>query len=155
MMPSQKSLLPQGGRAILLSIKPKYSELIFTGSKQVEFRRSWAKENVSLIVIYSSSPVQRIVGMVEIEGVVSDAPGKLWDTCVAKGGGLTRKELFQYFRGKAQGFAVLLGRMYVPKKPIDPIAALSNFHPPQSFRYLDAHELKKLKKKMSVWEKIK
>ena len=60
----------QDGKVVLLSIKPKYADLILTGSKQVEFRRSWAAQDVGLIVLYSSSPIQKIVGIVEVDSVV-------------------------------------------------------------------------------------
>jgi predicted transcriptional regulator len=70
----QESLSPQGGRAVLLSIKPKYADLILAGSKRVEFRRSWAAQDVSMIVLYSSSPIQKIVGTVEVDEIVIAYP---------------------------------------------------------------------------------
>ena len=60
----QECSQPLGGRAILLSIKPKYSDLILSGEKRVEFRRTWAADEVGLIAIYASSPIQRIVALV-------------------------------------------------------------------------------------------
>lgn len=107
----QESLSPQGGRAVLLSIKPKYADLILAGSKRVEFRRSWAAQDVSMIVLYSSSPIQKIVGTVEVDEIVVASPTSLWRTCVERGGGLTREELRSYFADKSQGVAVLLGKV--------------------------------------------
>jgi predicted transcriptional regulator len=148
------SLLPKssphlGGRAILLSIKPKYADLILAGSKKVEFRRSWATQEVSRIVLYSSSPIQKIVGVVEVEDVVITTPTSLWKTCVERGGGLTRAELRAYFSGKVHGAAVLLGQVFKSAKHIDPKDVICDFVPPQSFRYLDSNEYKKLEKKMN------
>lgn len=145
----QESSPRLGGRAVLLSIKPKYADLILAGSKRVEFRRSWAAQDVSMIVLYSSSPIQKIVGVVEVEEVVVASPTSLWKTCVEKGGGLTRKELRMYFAGKSKGVAVLLGQVFKPEKHVEPSDIISNFVPPQSFRYLDTNEYMKLEKKVN------
>lgn len=144
----QESSPRPAGRAVLLSIKPKYADLILAGSKRVEFRRSWAAQDVSMIVLYSSSPIQRIVGVVEVCEVVTASPTSLWKTCTEKGGGLTKDELRAYFLGKPQGVAVLLGKVFKPAKHLDPSDIISNFVPPQSFRYLDANEYMKLEKKV-------
>lgn len=139
----------QGGRTVLLSIKPKYADLILSGSKRVEFRRSWAKEDVSMLVLYSSSPVQKIVGVVEVENTIIAPPKSLWETSVERCGGLTKDELRNYFSGKEQGVAVLLGQVFKPAEHIKPLDVIDNFVPPQSFRYLRPHEYIKLEKKMS------
>jgi len=138
---------PQAGRAILLSIKPKYSDLILSGEKRVEFRRAWASQEVKLIAVYASSPVQRIVALVEVEEVIWGLPTALWSHCAERGGALTRRELFDYFKGKKQGCAVLLGALRKLKTPLDPRSLVKEFTPPQSFRYLTSTELEKLEKK--------
>lgn len=145
----QESSPRLGGRAILLSIKPKYAELILAGSKRVEFRRSWAAQDVRLIVLYSSSPIQKIVGIVEVEDVTIASATSLWTICVERGGGLTRDELRTYFAGKSRGVGVLLGKVFKLSKHVEPSEVISNFVPPQSFRYLDASEYMKLEKKVS------
>lgn len=142
--------LPPGGRAILLSVKPKYADLILSGSKRVEFRRTWAADEVSLIAIYASSPVQRIVALVEIEDVVQGSPTTLWTHCTSRGGALTRRELFDYFDGKKQGCAILLGAVRTLQKPLDPKSLFKAFAPPQSFRYLTLGELGKIEKKAAT-----
>lgn len=140
----------QDGKVVLLSIKPKYADLILTGSKQVEFRRSWAAQDVGLIVLYSSSPIQKIVGIVEVDSVVMSSPSSLWKTCTEKGGGLTRRELRSYFAGKSKGFAVHLGKVFEPSAHIDPAEVFYGFVPPQSFRYLDSDEFTKIENLMTI-----
>jgi predicted transcriptional regulator len=144
----QESSPHPGGRAILLSIKPKYADLILSGSKRVEFRRSWAAQEVSVIVLYSSSPIQKIVGTVEVSEVVIASPTSLWKTCTERGGGLTRDELRSYFTGKPQGVAVMLGKVSASADHVEPSDVIGNFVPPQSFRYLQAAEYRKIEKKM-------
>ncbi|AVQ82118.1 MULTISPECIES: ASCH domain-containing protein [unclassified Variovorax] len=141
---------PQVGRAILLSIKPKYSDLILSGKKRVEFRRAWAAEEVKLIAIYASSPVQRIVALVEVEEVIRGSSTALWSYCIERGGALTRRELFDYFEGKKQGCAILLGALRKLNRPLDPRSLFKEFTPPQSFRYLTSTELEKIEKKTAT-----
>lgn len=146
-MPFRECSPLEGGRAILLSVKPKYADLIVSGEKRVEFRRVWAAEEVDLIAIYTSSPVQRIVALVGVESVVRASPKKLWSHCATLGGGLTAHELADYFNGKAHGYAVLLGEVRKFKKPVDPRTLFETFSAPQSFRYLTATEVKRLERR--------
>lgn len=135
---------PQGGRAVLLSVKPRYSELILAGSKQVEFRRVWATEPVQWIAVYSSSPTQQIVGIVEVESVVVGSASALWQLNGTRGGGLTRAELRSYFAGRREGYAVNLGRVLIPPSPVEPTRIVPAFRAPQSFRYLTESEIDRL-----------
>jgi predicted transcriptional regulator len=150
----QECLRPQGPRAVLLSVKPRFAEQILDGTKTVEFRRSWAVEPVGLAVVYSSSPVQRLVGIVGIEGVVIASPASVWTKCRARGPGLERKELMEYFAGKDQAFGILLGRLTLPEEPIRPKSLFKGFRPPQSYRYLTATELRLIGKQFSLVEEL-
>lgn len=141
----EKFSAPQGGRVIVLSIKPKYADLILSGEKTVELRRSWAAENVDLIVIYASAPIQKFVGVVSVSEVVRTKPAKLWNYCVAHGGALSRRELNDYMNGKDEGFAVLLEKVWRFDFGIAPKKAISTFSPPQSFRYISVAELRKIR----------
>lgn len=140
--------LPPGGRAVLLSVKPRYSDLIVAGSKRVEFRRVWAAEPVQWIAIYSSSPTKQIVGMIEVKSVVVASPTALWQLNGNLGGGLTRDELRGYFAGRKTGYALLLGKRLVPPRPIAPSKLSSPFRAPQSFRYLTETEVKRISRSM-------
>lgn len=150
----QECLRPQGPRAVLLSVKPRFAEQILAGTKAVEFRRSWAAESVGLAVIYSSSPIQCLVGIVEIEGMVMASPASVWTKCRARGPGLERKELMEYFAGKDNAYGILLGRRTLPEKPIRPKTIFRGFRPPQSFRYLTATELRRIGKRFGIVEEF-
>lgn len=148
----QECLQPEGPRAILLSVKPRFAELILSGAKKVEFRRAWAVKPVGLAVIYSSSPVQRIVGIVGINGALAASPSKVWTKCLPLGPGLQRKELMEYFAGKKEAYGVLLGEVTLPSKPVPPKSLFKNFRPPQSYRYLSATELRRVGKQFGLIE---
>lgn len=148
----QDCLQPQGPRAVLLSVKPRFAEQIFAGTKTVEFRRSWAAEPVGLAVIYSSSPIQALVGIVEIERAIIASPASIWTKCRARGPGIERKELMEYFAGKDQAYGLLLGELIHPDKPIRPKSLFRGFRPPQSFRYLTTSELRRIGKQFGLSE---
>lgn len=132
------------GSAILLSVKPKFADLIVAGSKRVELRRSVPAQPVGTIALYSSSPVQAIVALVDVRETIEASPAKLWGLAKDNGGGLTKAELHAYFQLKMTGFALLLENVRVFEKPINPKKMFKVFTPPQSFKYLSAKELQKL-----------
>lgn len=132
------------GSAILLSVKPKFANLIVEGSKRVELRRTIPAQNVGTIAIYSSSPVQMIVALADVKETIEASPIKLWDISKGNGGGLTKAELLAYFESKKTGFALMLENVRVYGKPVQPTKVFKPFSAPQSFRYLTPKELKKL-----------
>lgn len=60
---------------VLLSIKPEFAFKIFEGKKKFEFRKVIFKNpNVKTVVVYASSPVQRVIGEFEIDDILSSDP---------------------------------------------------------------------------------
>ena len=54
---------------VLLSVKPKYANEIISGRKKYEFRKLiFKRENIEKVYIYSSSPVKKVIGIVDIDG---------------------------------------------------------------------------------------
>lgn len=138
--------MPQLGRTIVLSIKPRYVELILAGTKTVEFRRAWAAEKVDFIAIYASAPIQKIVGIAKVSDVITAKPTLLWEYSKKRGGGLTKSELSAYMEGKLKGFAILIESVSKFHHGVDPSLAIENFSPPQSFRYMTSTEVRKLER---------
>lgn len=132
------------GSAILLSVKPKFANLIVEGSKLVELRRTIPAQVVGTIAIYSSSPVQAIVALADVKETIEASPSKLWAIAKDNGGGLTKSELIAYFESKKTGFALMLENVRVYGKPVNPAKVFKLFSAPQSFRYLTSKEMKKL-----------
>ena len=73
--------------AILLSVKPKFANLIVEGCKLVELRRSIPARPVGTIAIYSSSPTQCIVALADVRKTIEASPSKLWVIAKEHGGG--------------------------------------------------------------------
>lgn len=48
---------------IILSIKPKWAELIYSGKKTIEWRKSFpTRENIECVYLYETAPVKKITG---------------------------------------------------------------------------------------------
>jgi predicted transcriptional regulator len=139
----ESSDLP-GGRAVLLSIKPRYAELILAGSKRVELRRSWPSDDIGVMVLYSSAPVQRLVGIAYVDHVKeTDVPG-LWQLATDYGGGVTHDELVEYFAGKKFAYGIMIKSTRVANCGVDPKDLFPDFTPPQSFQYLTPDDFQRV-----------
>jgi len=77
-------------KVALISIHPKYIELILNGEKRLEFRRSWATMPVNRLIIYACAPLKKIVAIAEINTVIWGSRTKLWSLAKKMGGGVTR-----------------------------------------------------------------
>lgn len=135
-----KDLFPKPPRVALISIRPCFVEKILSGEKKLEFRRSWTAEPVDVLVIYSSSPMQRIVAAVNVVNVTQGSPTALWNLSQEKGGGVTRQLIYDYFNGRKTGFAIEIADVLEFEQPVDPKKLFKSFCAPQSFRYLDAKD---------------
>lgn len=121
---------------VLLSIKPKYVDKILFGEKKYEFRKIiFREEEVREMVIYSSSPMKKIVGICAIGSVIEDRPLLLWEMFKEQSG-LSKEEFFTYFNGKERGYAIEIEEIKKFENPVDPREFNENFIPPQSFQYI-------------------
>lgn len=120
---------------VLLSIKPKYADLIFDGTKKFEFRRTIFKnENIKTIVVYASSPVQKVIGEFEIETILNDELEMLWKK-TKKHAGIDEAYFYEYFDKKEHGFAIKIKNTRRYEKSLC-LKEDFNLLPPQSFLYL-------------------
>lgn len=126
---------------VLLSIKPQFSRLIFSGKKKYEYRKIiFNNPDVCKIVVYESSPTKMIVGELEIETVLNDTPREIWNK-TKKYSGIDSHFFFTYFSGRQFGYAIKIRSARLYQEPIDPNHIISNFYAPQSFMYFN-HDLK-------------
>ena len=76
----------------IISLKPRYAKLVISGDKTVELRNRIVRlKPGTLIWIYATRPMARIVGIAEIESVVHADPAEIWqrfgdDICVDRNG---------------------------------------------------------------------
>ena len=126
-------------RDVLVSIQPRYASKIIEGTKSVELRRRFPEtiETDSRILIYSTSPIQAIVGYAVVNAVQRMSVRKLWQNyqhaaCIERG------SFDLYFDGLKGGYAILLGEVKRFKRTIsvEYLRERFGFVPPQSFRYI-------------------
>lgn len=123
-------------KSVLLSIKPKFAELILNGSKRFEFRRVQFKSTeVQRVVVYASHPVMKIVGEFKVDAVLSFPTEVLWQL-TRDGAGIEKECFDRYFRGKVTGHAIKVAdpKRYEVAQSLDVICRLRR--PPQSFMYI-------------------
>jgi predicted transcriptional regulator len=122
---------------VLLSIKPEFADKIFNGTKKYEYRRSVFKNtDVKTVVVYASSPVQKVIGEFDIETILNDSLEKLWQD-TKQFSGITKNFFLSYFSNKKDGYAIQIKKTRKYKKPLC-IKADFNTTPPQSFMYIGA-----------------
>jgi predicted transcriptional regulator len=117
-------------RNVLMSIRPGYAAAIFSGSKTYELRRrrpSFAPG--SRVVVYSSSPDQRLLGTFEAGEIHERSPAKLWKL-VSDTAGISREDFDAYFTGCRVAYAIEVRHpTRLAPKPL-------RFRPPQSYLFL-------------------
>ena len=122
-------------KTVLLSIKPEFAEKIFDGTKKFEFRKSIFKsDNVQKVVVYASSPVQKVIGEFSIEDILNDDVETIWKK-TSRYSGITHDFYLSYFANKDKAYAIKIGktRRYRQNR------TLSDYNlsfAPQSFAYI-------------------
>lgn len=120
---------------VLLSIKPQFATKIFDGTKKFEFRkRIFKNSNINTVVVYASSPMQKVIGEFTFDEIIEENPEVLWEK-TKKHSGITKDFFDAYFMNRDKAFAIKVKDTLVYKTPLDLIDFDLNFAP-QSFVYL-------------------
>lgn len=120
---------------VLLSIKPEFAFKIFEGEKKYEFRRVIFKNpDIRTIIVYASSPVQRVIGEFDIEEIISSHPAEVW-RLTKKYSGISESYFYSYFESREMAHAIKIGKIKKYKKP-KKLSETYGVMPPQSYLYL-------------------
>ena len=127
--------------SVILSIKPKYVERIFSGQKTVELRKRSARiEPGAHVLIYSTSPCCAVVGEVQISFRDQLPITQLWKRHGNRAA-VERGEFDEYYMGSEEGVAFGLINVRGYRKPL-PLGLLRDaadgFRPPQSYMRVPA-----------------
>ena len=126
---------------LVLSVRPRLAEAIVDGRKTIEVRRQ--RPNVqpgTLGFVYSSSPMQAVVGSFRVDRIISGTPEKLW-LLARCGVCVSRQDFDSYFAGVDIGHAILVScgqRLPKPIKLSQLRVIWPGCNPPRSFGYLVA-----------------
>jgi predicted transcriptional regulator len=121
---------------IIISIKPRYANGIFDGSKTVELRTR--RPNIApgtRIWIYVTTPVAEICGYADLLRISTGTPAEIWSKLGQKTA-ISREEFDDYFENRDLAHALELTDVMKMKNhlPLERIRELvSDFHPPQFF----------------------
>lgn len=120
---------------IILSIKPKYAQMILNGTKTVEFRRVFpSMQHVDKVIIYESAPTKMIVGEFKIEDIKTQLPYITWGE-FGSYSGIDYNEYSEYVKGSMYCHAILIKdviRYDTPK----PLSDFGLTRPPQNYRFI-------------------
>lgn len=135
MISLKKSLACQKQTRALLSVKPAFAEAILGGEKRYEFRRSIFSRQVDVVLLYVTTPVQKVVGEFDVLSIITESLPDLWKR-TSPYAGIDEDYFYSYFEGLSYGNAIAIGDVRVYDTPFCPTEEL-HLRPPQSFVYLD------------------
>jgi predicted transcriptional regulator len=111
-----------------------YADAILLGVKRFEYRRKIFHHPVVTAYIYSSSPVQKIVGEFCIESIVENDPQSVWAK-TKRWGGVDKKLFDAYFQGCKVAYALQVGSVKMYNQAQSLLGMFGINRPPQSFCY--------------------
>ena len=123
----------------IISLKPRYVDLILSGEKTVELRNRVVRmEPGTVIWIYATRPVGGIVAVAELDSVVHDTPAEIWiryerEMCI------DRDHFDSYINNRESASALILSSVRRLKQSVtlDWIRRSgTNFQPPQFYSRL-------------------
>lgn len=130
---------------LLVSIRAKYADMIFSSDKRVELRRRRPAIGAGdFLIIYASIPTAALIGVAKVTDVIEKSPSSLWRT-VRSFSGVTRREFDCYFAGAASAFGIMISQPILSTNPMtlrELRRSVPSFHPPQSYWYLRPERLR-------------
>lgn len=121
---------------ILMPINPQYVDEILAGRKKYEYRKIKAKRaNIDKMIIYSTSPIMKVVAEVDIKEILEEEPEKLWKMTKSESG-ITKSFYNKYYKNKNIAVAYKLGKIKIYNEPKN-LNDIGINYVPQSFVYLD------------------
>jgi len=131
-------------RALFLSLRPAYAQMILDGDKTVELRRIRPRAAVgSIAVIYAASPRSAVLGLCRVENVADAHPDEIWNLH-GDLAGIDRQRFDEYFAGTATAVAITVTSpvRFLSSVPLARLrVSWLGFQPPQSFRYISKLDL--------------
>ena len=121
---------------VLISLKPKHADCIFSGNKTVELRKRRPRiEPGTSVWIYATAPIAALKGCARLERIVSGTPAAIWKE-FGTSTGVSKNEFDKYFVNRKSAHALVLGDVKILKRPVrlkSMRRLVQGFHPPQFF----------------------
>ena len=122
---------------VLISMQPKYAELVFSGEKMVEIRRKFPRMlRGKQAVVYGTQPLGSLLGEVTLNNITPGTPDQIWFR-FGQQAGCTHDEYSKYVGNSTEVFAIELSnkKPYLAPVGIPQLTQLikQELHPPQSY----------------------
>jgi predicted transcriptional regulator len=125
---------------VLMTLKPRFYDLIWQGRKTYEFRRRFLEGRPARWFVYLAAPVSRLTAVIDLAPAVAGPPEQI--AAIAErmrpGNGAS---VLDYVKDTARAYALpILGVTEYPGiSDADLAAELGGFHPPQGYVRLTRH----------------
>ena len=128
------------GRHVVMSVHPHFAEAIMDGRKKVEFRKRRFADDVSVVWVYATAPVRKVIGYFEVGTIHTANPTDLWRQ-FADVGCIDRAAFDRYYADSLTGAGIGIRRAVRLRRPAHSVDLLPSGVPPQSYAYVGAPKL--------------
>ena len=123
-------------RAVLISIHPQYAAEIYAGTKEYELRkREPSVQPGTIMLIYESSPIMLVTGVVTYEGCIDSEPWRIYHYLHDRIG-IDHQSFMQYYRTSRKAYAWILSNPRRFDVPFS-LSVLGLKRPPQSYQFIN------------------
>jgi predicted transcriptional regulator len=130
----------------LISIHPEFVEKISNGTKRVEFRKR-TSDVVSIYFVYSTAPIQKIVGFFEVKEIHRDTPKSIWNKFFNVAG-IDSKRYFEYYSDYNEAVAIEIKKFYKFNTEFEIHDLIGLKSPPQSYAFVPMDDIPRIKKEI-------
>ncbi len=88
-----------------MSVHPRFAEAIMDGRKKVEFRKRRLADDVTVVWVYATAPVRRVIGYFEVDSIHTANPADLWRR-FAHVGCIERADFDRYYADSRTGAGI-------------------------------------------------
>ena len=130
-------------KPLLLSLRPRYADLVFEGVKKAELRkRPLVQVEGGEVFVYVTSPVRELRGGFRVGEVWAGTPQEIWEE-VSERAGINRDDFDAYYEGRSAAYALEITDVWEfvnPPRLGTLRRQFDNFVVPQSWRYVKPEE---------------
>ena len=123
------------GRHVVMSVHPQFAEAIMDGRKKVEFRKRRLADDVTVVWVYATAPVRKVIGYFEVGTICTAKPTDLWRK-FADVGCIDRADFDRYYADSHTGAGIGIRKAVRLHSPAHIADLLPSGVPPQSYAYV-------------------
>lgn len=126
---------PAIGRHVVMSVHPQFAEAIMDGRKTIEFRKRRLADDVTVVWVYATAPISKVVGYFEVGAIHTAHPRDLWQR-FSDVGCIDRAAFDKYYADSLIGAGISVHKAVRLRRPAHIADLLPSGVPPQSYAYV-------------------